>query len=50
MQPGILEDANTGLDNFLNLATANENGQIFFTPGDLDWDNSGRDGLKMFWD
>ena len=47
LQPGNLEDSYEDLDNFFNLANSNENSQIFFTPGDLDWDNSGRDGLNM---
>ena len=47
LQPGNLDDSYAGLDNFLDLAKSSENGQIFFTPGDIDWDNSGRDGLKM---
>ena len=46
LQPGNLDDSYAGLDNFLNLATGNQNGQIYFTPGDIDWDNSGRDGFK----
>ncbi|MFC2115779.1 hypothetical protein ACFLTU_04850 [Bacteroidota bacterium] len=47
LRQGQPEDSYGGLDNFFNLVNGKEKGQIFFTPGDKDWNNSGKDGLKM---
>jgi hypothetical protein len=35
------------LDPFFKLMEGREKGQLIFTPGDLDWNNSGKDGLNM---
>lgn len=43
-QPGNWEHA---LDLIFNLVEGREHSQLIFTPGDKDWDNSERDGLKM---
>ena len=45
--PGKTEDWDNELDLFFNLAEDQLHGQIIFTPGDKDWDNSGRNGLKV---
>ena len=34
------------LDQLLNLVKDNPKGKIIFLPGDKDWNNSGREGLK----
>ena len=35
------------LDILFNLSNGPEDSRMIFVPGDKDWDNSGRDGLKM---
>ncbi len=47
VQPGKPENWPQDLDLLFNLVKEGENGQIIFTPGDKDWDNSERDGLQM---
>ncbi len=46
-EPGKSEDWANDLGYFLNLTKDRERGQLFFTLGDKDWDNSGRNGLKV---
>lgn len=47
IQPGKPENWTRELDLLFKLVKGRENGQILFTPGDKDWDNSERDGLQM---
>ena len=35
------------LDILFNLSNGPDHGRMLFIPGDKDWDNSGREGLKM---
>ncbi len=35
------------LELLINLTKELDKGEVLFTPGDMDWDNSGKDGLKM---
>lgn len=39
-------DQTVRLDQLINLVKDNPKGRIIFLPGDKDWNNSGRDGLK----
>ena len=45
--PGQTDLWDHELDLLFNLAGEQKHGQVIFTPGDMDWDNSGVNGLKM---
>ena len=47
VNPGLHDSWKSELDHIFKLVDGRENGQVIFTPGDKDWNNSGRDGLKM---
>jgi len=47
LKPGQLENPIAGIDHFFDLVAGCKNGQLYFTPGDKDWNNSGIDGLKV---
>jgi len=47
VKPGLRDSWKSELDHIFKLVDGRENGKIIFTPGDKDWNNSGRDGLKM---
>lgn len=44
---GDMEKQETELDQLFDLLQDQDRGKLFFTPGDMDWDNSQKDGLKM---
>jgi len=44
--PGRSDHWKGEIDHLLKLVEGRENGRVIFTPGDKDWDNSERDGLK----
>jgi len=46
VKPGNPDSWESELDHIFKLLDGRENGQVIFTPGDKDWNNSGRDGLK----
>ncbi len=46
VKPGKHDSWKSELDHIFKLVDGRENGQVIFTPGDKDWNNSGRDGLK----
>ncbi len=46
VKPGNPENWKSELDHIFKLVDGRENGQVIFTPGDKDWSNSGRGGLK----
>jgi len=46
-QPGNPGNWAQDLDLLFKLVKDRENGQIIFTPGDKDWDNSEKDGLSL---
>ncbi len=39
-------NSDTDIDKLLNLVKGREKGKILYTPGDMDWDNGGKNGLK----
>ena len=41
------EDREAELDLLFSLMEGQKRGRLLFTPGDMDWNNSMRDGLKM---
>ena len=47
VKPGQPDNWENELDLILSLAKDQEHGQVLFTPGDKDWNNSERDGLKV---
>ena len=47
ISPGQADNWESELDHIFSLVEGRENSQVIFTPGDKDWDNSERDGLKM---
>jgi len=46
IQPGKPDNWKRELGLLFKLVEGRENGQLIFTPGDKDWDNSERDGLQ----
>ncbi|MBE9510247.1 MAG: metallophosphoesterase, partial [Bacteroidetes bacterium] len=46
LKPGNTENQLLELDQFLNLVRDKPNGDIYFIPGDKDWNNSGKNGLE----
>lgn len=46
LQQGQLNDPSGEIDYFFDLIEGCSKGRILFTPGDKDWNNSGRDGLR----
>ncbi len=47
VRQGQPDNWENGLNLIFDLAKDQEHAQVLFTPGDKDWDNSGKDGLKM---
>ena len=47
IKPGEPENKASELDLLFSLLEGSENGQLIFTPGDKDWNNAERDGLRM---
>jgi len=47
IKPGDPDKRTAELDLLFGLVEGSENGQLIFTPGDKDWNNSEKDGLKM---
>ncbi|MFC2112630.1 hypothetical protein ACFLTA_05115 [Bacteroidota bacterium] len=47
LQPELPESSPSGINHFFDLVNGNSKGRILFTSGDKDWNNSGRDGLRM---
>ncbi len=46
-QKGDPDEAQARLGSLLTLTGDREDARLVFTPGDMDWDNSGREGLAM---
>lgn len=46
LKSGKSENSDTNIDKLLNLVEGSEYGKILYTPGDMDWDNGGKNGLK----
>jgi len=47
INPEQVDNSEADVQLLLNLVENHKNGQIYFTPGDKDWANSGIDGLDM---
>ena len=47
VNPEQVNSWTTELDLLFSLTEGRNKGQLIFTPGDKDWNNSDRDGLKM---
>ncbi|TFH21702.1 MAG: hypothetical protein E4H10_14960, partial [Bacteroidia bacterium] len=47
IKPGEPDNQATDLDLLFGLVEGRENGQLIFTPGDKDWNNSEKEGLSM---
>ena len=45
--PGVTAPGNQGMDPLFHMVKGRENAKLYFTPGDMDWDNSGKEGLRM---
>jgi len=47
VNPGMADLETNGLDRLLALLKEKADAQLYFTPGDMDWNNSGKGGLDM---